>query len=724
EAPLRQLLHTLQIEPRDCSADDDYSRMLDSIYHAGEGEELPLRERAARFAANVPAAPFAERLRIHGADSDEEEAHAVELQVRRWLLEGHRQIGIVTENRRLARRVRALLERAGISLEDAAGWALSTTSAAAILERWLQCVEENFPYRAMLDLLKSPFFTTEQEREVHLGQVYRIEQDVVLHENIGSGIERYRQHLRYRQQRLPPELGEQLQAPARLLGRLQQAAAPLQRRVHHRESDAAELLALLQQSLEALGITAQLSDDAAGMRLLEELQKMQQAVGHETVRMDWLAFRNWLGRSLERYNFRPPAGDRAVSLSGLSQTPQARFDALIIAAVEREHLPGTPAATPFFNDAVRCELELPTTEEQLAQRYYHFRRLLEAAPRVLLTHRRQHDGETIAPSPWLELLQAFHQLAYGSSLEASELRRLLADPNSQVVQRQRPLPPPGQRPQPALAAALIPCRYSASAYQQLLDCPYQFYAARGLGLAPPESIREALEKSDYGERVHRCLQAFHGDVADLPGPYTGLWQEGRRAEAITLLETISKAVFARDLEDNFLHRGWLQRWLQRIPAYIDWQMVRAGTWRVTSVEQQVQQEQALSGITLHGRLDRSDSDGAQQAIIDYKTGQTPRDEDVLAGEAVQLPFYVLLAQRPQQPVARVEYLALDGDKVEGKGVLEEPQLGELTHAVGARLEALQRQMLDGAGLPAWGDEKTCQYCQMGGICRRQAWEGQ
>jgi ATP-dependent helicase/nuclease subunit B len=27
----------------------------------------------------------------------------------------------------------------------------------------------------------------------------------------------------------------------------------------------------------------------------------------------------------------------------------------------------------------------------------------------------------------------------------------------------------------------------------------------------------------------------------------------------------------------------------------------------------------------------------------------------------------------------------------------------------------------GTPLPAWGDEDTCRYCEMDGLCRKQAW---
>jgi len=147
------------------SAKSAYTQLFDAIYHPSAEHDTPLSPRAKSFAAQHPQSPARGRLSLLSTDGDEQEAHAVELQVRRWLLEGKQSIGIVTENRRLARRVRALLERAGITLQDAAGWALSTTSAAAVLERWLECVEEDFPHLAMLDLLKSPFYITTLTQE-------------------------------------------------------------------------------------------------------------------------------------------------------------------------------------------------------------------------------------------------------------------------------------------------------------------------------------------------------------------------------------------------------------------------------------------------------------------------------------------------------------------------------------------------------------------------------
>jgi len=90
-----------------------------------------------------------------------------------------------------------------------------------------------------------------------------------------------------------------------------------------------------------------------------------------------------------------------------------------------------------------------------------------------------------------------------------------------------------------------------------MDCPYQFFASHGLNLSVSEEVQEALSKSDYGERVHRCLEAFHHNIEWLPGPFKEVVTEKNKESAIQCLEEISQQVFSRDLDDSFEHSGWL-----------------------------------------------------------------------------------------------------------------------------------------------------------------------
>ncbi len=741
DAVAQQLLQAINLPPKPADTpfpqtNSKYTRCLDSVF---SNSESPLRARAHNLARDIPESPLSAHLSIFNANNAEKEAQAIDIQVRLWWNAGKRNIGIVTENRRLARRVRALLERSGIELQDAAGWALSTTSAAATVERWLETVEEDFAHQPLLDFLKSPFLLPGHEREALLSCVYRFEQGVVLKENVARNMARYREHLQYRQNRLPAELAADYDDIHLLLDVIESAAAPLRALIGN-EADNKKyapttFLQALNDSFTQLGLNTSLAADAAGERILEELHAMQTASNNSELHMCWDEFRAWLGRTLECYNFQPPAQSGQVQLTNLAQSSLARFDALIIAGAEADYLPGSNPGSPFFNDGVRQSLGLTSHTQQFSEKFYHFRCLLESADTILLTRRSEQDGEEIIPSPWLERLQSFHQIAYSDRLINTSLTERVNQADMQVTHPAEPMPQPlPANPTVRISSELFPTHLSASGYQQLINCPYQFFAARCLQLEAPDSIREMLAKADYGERVHLSLHAFHENVRGLPGPFNATITSDNKPAAIKCLNEIAAAVFARDLEDNFLHRGWLRRWQEAIPAYIEWQRERQRQWRVKSTELKVTRKHGQ--ITLRGRLDRidagtdNDSGVPIAGIIDYKTGSIPKNADVLNGESVQLPFYALLAEHiGRETITQVEYLSLDtatkkgaSSMVKTAGTLETETLDTLMQNTATRLDLLVNQMTTGTPIPAWGDEITCGYCQMSGICRRETWQ--
>jgi ATP-dependent helicase/nuclease subunit B len=664
---------------------------------------------------------------IFAASSAEQEAFAVDLQVRRWLLAGRQPLAIVTEDRRLARRVRALLERAGIRLQDIGGWALSTTSAAAALERWLETVEEDFAHQPLLDILKSPFCFPDEDRAAFVSTVHRLEQDIILHENIARGLDRYRRHIALRRQRLEEDLQveqaagnwtrETAAALNILLNRLDQAAEPLRELLGSGPAHPRVLLERLRGSLESLGMWSAFDADPAGLRIIAEWQQLHDAARHGSLVMSWLEFRAWLGAALERHDFRPAPPDSPVMLLTLQQAQLGRFACLVIGACDREHLPVRGTASPFFNDPVRRELGLPVWPDRYALQLNRFRRLLEAAPRVLLTWHVQDRGEPRLPGAWVEALQTFHRLGWHDDLTDTALDRLLDNPDTRVQgDNPAPLPVPCGYPAAILPPALLPSALSVGAHDDLIDCPYRFYAAWGLGLRPREAVREALEKSDYGERIHRCLEVFHQGRAGYPPAFSAPVTTVNRAAAIDALAEISRTVFMRDLEDNFEHRAWLRRWLERVPDYIDWQIRQQQDWTFARAELKTATELGNRRV-LKGRLDRIDTGPAGTAIIDYKTGPPPTQADVDSGEKVQLASYVLLLETPPE---RVTYLKLDR-QVKPGATLAGTALTALAGGVRRRLVEVLDAIEKGSPLPAWGDERACRYCRMDGICRRQSW---
>ena len=714
DTPISNLLNIFDIKA-ELQTDDYYAQFINSCY---QHEQKPFIERAAET-AKIPSNEISDRLKLIFCKGHEDQAHAVELQVRRWLLEGKKNIGIVTENRRLARRVRALLERADVPLHDLAGWALSTTRAGAVLERWLECIEEDFSHLPLLDLLKSPFIFSNFDSKQVKHATYRLEHDIIRHENVARNLQRYKKTIELRAHKLQweSEISELL---IKILGTFEAANEilnPLLKGSHH----AGEYIDALASSLDLLGMTNLLQQDAAGIRVIEMLETLKYSTTQYSLKFNWSDFRTWLGRSLEQFVFTPEKSESPVTLMGLGQSRLQQFDALIIASAEHEHLPGKTNLTPFFNNAVRLQLNLSTTHDLLTDRFHHFRRLLEAAPEILITANNEENGEDVPLSPWLEIIQRFYEQTYSLSLEDKELKSLITNPDTFVIRcTEQSLPDKTTQATSALPKELVPKHYSPSSYQKLMDCPYQFFASHGLNLSANEEVQEALSKSDYGERVHRCLEAFHRDVEWLPGPFKEVVNEQNRDHAIQTLQEISQQVFARDLDDSFEHSGWLEQWLKLIPEYINWQIKNANEWEFKDAELK-SKITWKSDIELGGRLDRLDSNKTGLSIIDYKTGNSATLAEVIQGEAVQLPFYALLAEAELNiPVSRVSYLTLS-NKVKFGAQLVDDELDTISHQIGERLAQIIIEMNDGKTLTAWGDEKTCQYCNINRLCRKQAW---
>jgi len=740
QLPLSQLQSDIAIHPllsafsfeqtagvRSTGTHSAYSDFLNNTYTPLASTEslqrIGIKQRAQSFSQKHPQSPAKHRLRLCNNTSAEHEAQAIALQLVHWRKQGKQQLAIITEDRRLARRVRALLERFGLTVNDYTGWALSTTSAAAVIECWLSLIEQDFAYQPLLDLLKSSFVLPDWDRDKLSKATYRFEQDIIRRENVQANLARYRSSIRSRQKRLQWQNND----VSELLDAIEYAAQPIIRFTKTKslsKQDSSQnyllsdLLSAVELSMQRIGLISTLQNDEAGHDIIEQLQTLQSIAEAQTETLPWQAFRQWLARSFEKSYFQLQRTEGGIALLPASQSNLEQFDALIIAAADASHLPTRTPVSPLFNQSVRKELGLRTQTDELQTTFYHFRRLLECAPDILATYTTDNNGQPQTLAPWLQLINAFHQMAYGQDLHDLTLATAASDLTLSNF-NDTLLPTKLLRPAPRVSPTLLPNIYSASSYQQLIDCPYRFYAAQCLQLSAPEQIREALQKSDYGELVHRCLQAFHSEVKGLPQPFSPALTKDSRQAGIDHLNDIAKQVFATDLEDNALHRVWLERWRNGIPTYIDWQIKHAESWQFYGGECRTELAPTTDQYGLKGRIDRVDTSNNSDAVIDYKTGTTAKKSEVMTGESVQLPFYAMLWSRP---VSQCKYLEL-GDKVK-ETIIEGDDLANITQDNQQRLNTLHQQLHQGATLPAWGDEGVCQYCEFQGVCRKQSWQSE
>ncbi|MDR1162944.1 MAG: PD-(D/E)XK nuclease family protein [Candidatus Accumulibacter sp.] len=668
----------------------------------------PLRERARALGRILPQSPLFGRLRILAVEGREAEARAAVAQTGEWLRQGLRTIALIAQDRLTARRVRALLERRRILVKDETGWKLSTSRAAATIDALLEVAAENAWHCDVLDLCKSPYVFSDLGEDERAAGVFALE-TAIRRTSTQNDL------LKMRRCAAALDAPEAKTALA-LIDRLAEAVSF----VSGGRASLSEWLSRLDKALQVLGALAPLETDAAGRALLKLLEERRVELSANTALFSFGVWRSWLDREMESVNFRDETIESPVVLTPLKAAGLRRFDAALILGGDSRHL-AVDARGRFFNDSVRRALGLVTREDEENALRRELERLLSVVPHVAATWCRDEESGPLAPD--LALLSSLHELAWGDDLFGACLASWPepeVDPDAPVDSTfAAPVAPPD----------LIPERVSTSACKTLVACPYLFFARHVLGLGEIDEVREEMQKNDYGNFVHRILEAFHTRHP--------LVSALGKDEARAALQSCVDEVFDPYIADDFPAIAWKGRWEKRLDAYLDWQREReAEGWRTARSEVDVGSTLYLADgkrLELHGRIDRIDTMGPRVgkglsqgvALLDYKTQKQGRIEEYIDDD-VQLALYALMYGEETGKSAtgnagfpeEAAYVALDDEEistVKSGGAVA--SLEEDAKSQEERLLRVFNALYAGARLPAHGASRVCAYCEVYGLCR-------
>ena len=619
-------------------------------------------------------------LRLCPARNLEHEAQSAAQTIITWLMQGKARILIVPQDRVVARRVRALLERAEVFVSDETGWKLSTTRAAAVLASWLDLVATRGRPAALLDFIKSPFLFNDPVVEAH--QRNEIEKALTTQAvTVGwAGIK---------------HAVDELPDAKRLVEVIVREAERCSGR-----KTIGEWVATTLGALDALGMHDAMSQDIAASQLMTMLDVLAQECESIDASFSLSEWRALLTLQLEQTEFVAPITDQRVVMVPLHGVSLREFDAAIIVGGDAEHLPSPPQDILFFTNAIRRELGLATREQRAQQQLRDFAGLLLTCPIVILSWQSQINGESNLVSPWIQRLQLELKITAHPELLAHEV--LMAPVTLLAHRSTMPLPS---------APSLLPASLSASGYNLLVACPYQFFASRMLRLGSAEELTDLPEKRDYGNWVHSILLQYHETVAQ---------QATHLDQRLALLERLSDEVFDQVLLHEPAALPYLVRWRKQILGYLSWANAHeeAG-WTFAFGERQSERTLSWDGgdIKLKGRLDRVDQHAeGQWMVLDYKTTDKGRLKRKLAErEDHQLSFYGLLLE---QTVSSAAYVAIDADKPDA--IPAEPY-EVWRDALEVRLKDDLKNIADGSTLPASGVGSTCDWCDVRGLCRKGNW---
>jgi len=670
----------------------------------------PIAQRAGELAAARRAAAPIEGpppLQILKQGTLEQESNAAAEWVVDRLRAGCQSIALVALDRLTARRVRALLDRAQILVADEAGWKLSTTSAAAAVMRWLDVVISDFQHRELLDWLRSPFTLADRPNKASL--VASIA-SALLEEGIAGGMQAVRAAVvrRVRGPAAPAarETIDQLLA----LARSWQAAGPLGR-----------FLGLLVATLERLGMRPALAADPVGQSVLDAVTQLREQLAGASMRLDLGEFRAFLAGHFEELYARDRQIESPVVMTTLAGTRLRRFDAALLIGADAAHLPSASPAGGLLALSVRRDLGLRTEVDNVREQTLDLACLLATTPSVAATWRCRRQDEPVALSPLLDRMGMLTELAGAGSLVREPAPSWYRVPKAVAA------------PRSARAPGLLPGRISASAYQDLVDCPYRFFGLRMLGLREVQRFRAVPDKRDFGLLLHAVLLEFHAghdreSVANTRWAPATAPVDAASDPAQARWHRIVDALLGPLLQQRPALIGYRQRLRLLLPGYLRWlRQTQQDGWHWQAGEVVLRQVLALDHdmeLELEGRIDRIDEHAqGQRRILDYKARDAGslRKAQKEPGEDVQLLFYGLL---PTPPIPEAGYLSVqrppDLRNPSAKVVTLVP--GPVPFADGvASLRVRLREDLGrvaaGADLPANGAEPVCRRCELRSLCR-------
>lgn len=634
--------------------------------------------------AEEPSAAVRDASRIawHACHDAEDEAQRSAACAVRHIAAGRFPLALVSTDRALTRRVRSMLESAGVQIRDENGWKLSTSQAAAQVMALLKAAVWNASADAVLAWLKgAPAFAARvAELEAAIRRDQPRDWSSAAH---GLALQK---------------------SPS---GVALHAAVDAVRQGLQGSHALARWLNALRAALQDCGLWDGLQADEAGGKVLAVLRLigpalpawerlMEQALWSQR-RMDLVEFTNWVNQALEGASFSPAYPDHEqVVILPMSQMLARPFAAVVLAGCDEVRLNPSPEPPGGWTAPQRAALGLPSRESLQGMLTAAWQQALQTPFCDVLWRCSDDSGETLLPSALVQRAQ----LERADAVQASDPRQ------GRVV-----APAPVHQPRP-VGQQLPVSQLSASAYEDLRTCPYRFFALRQLGLQSVDELDAALDKRDFGLWLHEVLKRFHEALAS---------QQPADADADaqrTALDAASEAT----TQSMGLGDG------EFLPFAAAWPAVRDGYLRWLAQHQangavfasaETAHTQRLGDIKLVGRIDRIDRlpDGSV-LVLDYKTENgaktAARIKDPL--EDTQIAFYAALLPQDTLQGAYVNV----GER-EATKAFPQPEVVEARDALIHGIIHDMERIGQGAELPALGEGSACDFCQVRGLCRKDFW---
>ena len=572
------------------------------------------------------------------AANPEEEALAIAVALRETVEAEGKSAALVTPDRALARRVTAALARWKVAVDDTGGDRLADTPAGVFARLVADAALEGLPPVPLLALLKHPLCricddigVAALERAVLRGPRPRAGCKGLAHALATFRVElnRLRRNEPSALHRADPRTSltdAELDAAAALVQRLGEALAPLEE-IEPRPWTFGELAAKHHAAIAALsrdetGRSVALTGND-GNALLIAFDDIVARPRGEDIDLRPTDYAELFALAIgERVVRRPGAPGTRVCVFGPLEARLTRHQRVVLGGLVENVWPPETRSDPWLSRPMRLELGLDLPERRVGLSAHDIAQLM-GAPEVILTRSAKLAGAPTVPSRFVQRLAAVSGAQWKDAMERGErYLRWARDLDRPAAVK------PVARPEPKPPRAARPNRLSVTEIEHWLRDPYTIYAKHVLRLAPLDAVDTPPGARDRGTVIHGAI-----------GDFTEKFAAAAPAHALDELIALGTKHFAA-LEDYPEARAfWWPRYLRIARWFASWDAARRSA--VAQIHAEIRGEISIPvgerSFKLTTRADRIErlADGGY-AILDYKTGSVPTDEQVRSGLAPQL----------------------------------------------------------------------------------------
>lgn len=628
----RQIIHEA-LAPADDTA--DWRQTLDSLA-AQSGKSLVAFAETALDGLSVIEAP-----------DEAAEALAAALILRETLETPGRTAALVTPDAGLARRVSALLKRWGVDVPPSAGTPLVRTPAGSFIGLCAQWASDPGDPVRLLSVLKHKLASD-------VPGLADLELFFLRGPRRWQSLDELAASIRTRHEIEPyPRFRREHQAAAEALVRrlaetVRKAGADFSQTPRISGADAVERIAALASAVSETPLPWAGEDGAVASRLLEFIREMSEPLGPMTPE----AVADLINmRAMQMTVSAGRAEHPRLSIWGPLEARLQSADRLVLAGLNEDVWPKRPPPDAFLPRRFRAELGLNDPEDRMGLSAHDFAQLA-CAPDVTLLYSARRDDAPAVASRWVWRLKT---LAVGALEDRAEdvLRPKGTNPLEWVeALKSDGLGSLGDdfpvEPRPSMRPEGWPKKLSVTRVDLLQRDPYALWAEQVLGLSRLDPLNADLGPAPRGTAIHKALE--------------DLEEEGAPKSADHLLSLIERELRkVGETEDAFAARRAV--WRRTSEWYIDWRAQRDTGGGKPRFE-------------VKGGIDLGEIDGApfrltatadriertsngDLVIVDFKTGNPPREKEVATGLSQQMPLQALIAREggyDKIPPARVDQL--------------------------------------------------------------------